>query len=79
MKGRDTHMRTHTCTRAHTHTFVCMCLCVSMCVCKCNVHGVQKRATNPLKLELQAVVNHLMWELVLELRSSEKAANALSH
>lgn len=37
-------------------------------------HRVQKRIQYPLELELQGVVNHLMWVLGTELWSSERAA-----
>jgi hypothetical protein len=39
---------------------------------------VQNSLLDPLELELEAVVNYLMWELGLELESSYRLANALS-
>ena len=44
----------------------------SVCVCyMCGIAcGIQKRVSDSLKLELQAVVNHPMWVLGLELGSS---------
>lgn len=37
------------------------------------------RRTQPLGLELQAVVSHLTWMLGSQLRSSTKASNTLNH
>lgn len=34
-----------------------------MCVCVCGACRGQKKALGPLKLELQAVMSHLMWVL----------------
>jgi hypothetical protein len=44
-------------------------VCVCMCAC---IGGDQKRALNPLALEFQVVVSHLMWILGTELRSSAR-------
>jgi hypothetical protein len=37
-------------------------------------HGVQKRASDPLDVELQVVVSHPVWMLGSELRSPAQAA-----
>lgn len=41
--------------------------------------GGQKKALNPLELDLQGVVNHLSWVLGSESGSSVKAASVLIH
>jgi hypothetical protein len=45
----------------------------------CDTHRGQKRASYPLKLEQQAVVNHPTWLLRTELWSSGRTASALNH
>lgn len=42
-------------------------------------HVGQQRASDPMELELQAVVNHSRRVLGPELGSSERAASAFSH
>lgn len=39
---------------------MCMCACILMFTCS---HGCQKRALDPWKLELKAVVSHPTWVL----------------
>lgn len=39
----------------------------------------QKRAWDPMKLELQIVVNSPLWVLKPELKPCARAANALNH
>lgn len=50
----------------------------AVCVCVLHVsahtHRDQKRALDPLELELQAVVNYRIWVLGTELRSSRRAS-----
>lgn len=41
--------------------------------------GGQKRSLDPLELELQMVVSHLMWVLQTEPRSSAEAASAMNN
>ena len=53
----------------HTYTKVCVNVCV---------HGGQKRASNPLELELQAAVGHPVWVLRTTLGYSVRVANALN-
>lgn len=52
------------------------------CVCT-HVHECARRsqmkASDPLELESQPVVSHLMWDLKTEPRSFERALSALSH
>lgn len=38
----------------------------------------QKRVSDPLELELQEVVSHLIWMLGIELRSYGRAVSALN-
>ena len=42
-------------------------------------YEVQKGILDPLELGIQAVVNHLMGVLGIELESSVRAANVLNH
>ena len=44
-------------------------LCECMCKNECSAHGGQKGALEPLELELQVVVNHLMCVLVTKFLS----------
>lgn len=51
-------------------------MCISLCICTCMsivASGSQKRCKILLELEWQAGVNHLMWELGAEFRSSGRA------
>ena len=41
--------------------------------------GGQKRPSDPLELELQVAVSHLVWVLGTKLGSSVRAAKTLSH
>jgi hypothetical protein len=41
--------------------------------------GGQRRMSDSLELELQAVVRYLMWVMGTELRSSGRVVNALNH
>lgn len=51
-----------------------------MCLCVCaGTHGSQKRISEPLKLELQVIVNYLMWVLGTKLISSARAPSTLNH
>lgn len=55
-------------------------MCVPACLyvhhtCAGNCRG---QSADPLKLAFKAAVNHLMWVLGIELRSSERAANTLN-
>lgn len=60
-------------------------LCVSVCVCVCSMckwvlcpqRSGEKRALDPLELELQAIMSHLMQMLGAKLWSSGKAARLL--
>lgn len=60
----------------------CMCaLCVSLCVCAtdtCSSQGAQKTASDPLKLELQVLLN-LCVGAGNQTRSSPGVARAFSH
>ena len=63
---------------------VCMRVCVWMYVCVCvfvsaSAHGVEKKALDPLELELQTLVSSLMWVLGTKLWSSAKAFRTLKH
>lgn len=54
---------------------VCLSVCGYVQECRC----LQRpEPSGPLELELQMIMNTLMWVLVPERRSSEKAASALS-
>lgn len=46
---------------------------------KCSAHWGQKRASVPLELEIQVIVNHPGWVLTIELRSFGRRENALNH
>jgi hypothetical protein len=39
----------------------------------------RRRESDPLELEFQVVVSHLMWELGIELRSAIRAVPTLNH
>lgn len=54
-----------------------MSVCLSMDACVHGACGFEKKELDPLKLESQAVVNHLIWVLGIELRSSENTASTL--
>jgi hypothetical protein len=43
------------------------------------VFGSQKRASDPLELELQAFVSFLMWALGIELRSPVRTLSAFNY
>lgn len=84
-----TQAHVHSCTHTHnpfsnflnllTIVYVYMCFYVSLCVSRaCNAYGGQKRASDPLFLELQAVVSCLVWMLGTEPRSSTRAACILT-
>ena len=45
---------------------------------KCSSCECQKEVSDPMKLELQVVVNHLMWMLGTELESCARAASNLN-
>lgn len=49
---------------------------VFLCVCMC-IHGGQKRASNPLVLELQRIVSYYMWVLRPKRQSCAQTASAL--
>jgi len=51
-----------------------------MWVCEhaCRCHGGQKRASDPLELELQAVVNCPIWVLGATLEASARGASTLT-
>lgn len=49
---------------------------VFLCVCMC-IHGVQKRASNPLVLELQRIVSYSMWVLRPKRQPCAQTASAL--
>lgn len=52
-----------------------MCMCVSICVHMCaGAPGGQKEMSDPLKVELEEVSSHLMWELGAELESTKPAS-----
>lgn len=54
------------CTRVHVHA-------LHMCANACRG---QNRVLNPLELELQAIICHLMWVLGTKLQSSARALNS---
>lgn len=47
-------------------------MCVWVCAHECSARRDQKRALDPLELELQAVLNHLTWFQELNLGSLEE-------
>lgn len=49
---------------------------VFLCVCMC-IHGGQKRASNPLVLELQRIVSYYMWVLRPKRQSCAQTASVL--
>ena len=49
-----------------------------VCIHKCSAQGDQKRASDPLELELEVVVSPLMWVLGTELGSSARTACILN-
>lgn len=51
------------------------CVFVSMCQVWAGPHRGQKRALDPLKLELHTVVSHTVWVLETKLWSSVRAAS----
>lgn len=58
--------------------YVCARVSVYMCVCKC--HRGPERTSDPLELELQVTVSHLMWVLGTKSLSPGRAAMyALNH
>lgn len=40
--------------------YTSVCICIRVCALECLTHGGWKRSSDPLKLELQVVVSHLM-------------------
>lgn len=50
-----------------------MYMCDYLCICECRCLRGQKRACDPLELELQAIVSCLTWVLGTELRPSARA------
>lgn len=58
---------------------VCVCMRARVCNIHAVTHRVQRRKTDTLELELQAIVSHVVWVLRPELYSSEKAPSALEH
>ena len=48
-------------------------------LCICSAHGVQKRASQPLEMELEMVMSHPIWALGTEPRSSARSASVLNH
>ena len=59
-------------THTHTHTHVCRHAQLSICCVPCvfiGGNGVQRRASDSLELELQAVLSCLMWVLGTKLKS----------
>lgn len=40
-----------------------MLVCVCMYILGCNAYGVQKGASDPLKLKIEVVVSHSVWFL----------------
>ena len=60
---------------------VYMCACVSVCSLvywNAGTHGIQKRVSYPLQLDLQVVVIQLIWMVGTKLRSSARTANMLT-
>ena len=57
--------------------FMYVCIFVSVCLVFVDAHRGQKRVSDLLELELQAVVNSPLWVLGTELWSSARAANVL--
>ena len=55
-----------------------MCAFVNVCHMSADTCRGQKRASEPLELELQMVVSFLMWVLGTELKSSGQAGSALN-
>ena len=57
-----------------------MCVCVYVCLCvqEWTFTWKPERASDPLKLELQAVVSHLTWVMGTELRVSEITVHILN-
>ena len=58
--------------------FVCVCVCLLdfiYTICTQKPHGAQK-LSEPLELEVQVVLSHLIWVLGTEPRPSGRAASA---
>lgn len=56
--------------------FVCIFICI---ICVCSAHGVQKRALDPLELELQAVLSCLTFVPEIEFRLFASVVSTCSH
>lgn len=55
-----------------------MCLGINKCSCACSASVNQKRALDPMELELQAVVSGPVWVLRIEVRFSTTAVPLLT-
>ena len=67
--------------RFYFFNYVLCCVCVKVCGyahMNASICGSQKRKLDPLKLEQQLAVGHLMWVLQTKLRSSARAVPALN-
>lgn len=56
-------------TKQREKIYLCVC-CVWFAPCVCGAHRGQKKASEPLGLELQVFVSHLIWKLGTKFRSS---------
>lgn len=59
--------------------YVCGCFSLSACLCtafKLGAYRGQKRMSDPLELELQAVVRHLTWVLGIAIQFFTRAVSA---
>lgn len=58
--------------------FICVCACACVCVAM-GTYGGWKVASDPLELELQVFVRHLIRAVGSELWTSDRAISALNH
>lgn len=57
---------------------MCLCLCVGPYTCVC-MHWRPEEESDPLGMELQLVLNYLVWVLGIKLGSSPRAPHTLTH
>lgn len=56
-----------------------LCVCMCLCMCAMGTYGGWKVASDPLELELQVFVSHLIRAVGSELWTSDRAISALNH
>lgn len=57
---------------------MCMCLFINMNIICMQCPWMSKEGNDPLELEIQVIVSHLLWVLGSEAGSSERSSHALS-